>query len=298
MSDAARAIFRFAFLPTVLGVSAAAWIWREALVAHFALKVDFGTVALLLTLLAVFVAEQVFPAVPAWNYRLLSGKPDGIRRLGRDLFYVFIVTQLSALAITLVDRELTSRLAALGLALDRPRLWPSAAPFAARVALAFFVLELGSYGYHRAAHRVPLLWRFHSTHHVVAELTGAAALRTHPLDNVLFFLARTIPLVVLGAGAEEVSTAGYLCGVLGILAHANVEVSPRLGGLLLNVPAIHALHHAAEVQLGACNYGCHTVLWDRVFGTFRPAPKTPPTLGLSPPGPRSLWQELVAPPRP
>jgi sterol desaturase/sphingolipid hydroxylase (fatty acid hydroxylase superfamily) len=46
---------------------------------------------------------------------------------------------------------------------------------------------------------------------------------------------------------------------------------------------------------GLANYGCHTVLWDRVFGTFRAEAQAPVQIGVQPVGPRTLWQELIWP---
>jgi sterol desaturase/sphingolipid hydroxylase (fatty acid hydroxylase superfamily) len=119
--------------------------------------------------------------------------------------------------------------------------------------------------------------------------------RTHPVDNALFYLGRVAPLVLLGAGADEVLAAIYLGGALGILSHANLEVSDWGLGLFFNLPRAHSVHHSADAVEANSNFGCHTVLWDRLFGTFRPAPQPGLVLGVKPVGPRSLWQQLAWP---
>jgi sterol desaturase/sphingolipid hydroxylase (fatty acid hydroxylase superfamily) len=173
--------------------------------------------------------------------------------------------------------------------------WPSHASLAVRIALAFFTIELFSYWLHRAAHHVEFLWRFHSTHHVLAEVTGLKALRTHPMDNVFFCIARTAPLILLGAGPEELLGAAYFAGILSVLSHANIDVSSRGLGWLVNLPQFHRVHHSSDLAESRSNFGCHTVLWDRVFGTFRSTFGGTLEVGVTPVGPRTLWQELAWP---
>jgi len=57
----------------------------------------------------------------------------------------------------------------------------------------------------------------------------------------------------------------------------------------------HAVHHSADAVEGRANFGCHTVFWDRVFGTFRPQASPELVVGVEPVGRRSLWQELIWP---
>jgi sterol desaturase/sphingolipid hydroxylase (fatty acid hydroxylase superfamily) len=252
------------------------------------LKMDGATASLLLLILAVSVAEKLMPAVDGWNYNLVTSPDTGWAELGRDLLYFFGVTQLSVLGVKAADAGLRHVLAGAPVIQG----WPSAWPPSARLLLAFLCIELLNYAYHRAAHAVPLLWQFHSTHHAVTGLVGIKALRTHPVDNVAFHVIRTAPLLLLGATAEDLSGALYLGGCLGILAHANVETTP-LPGLdwWVNYPRFHAVHHSESEADSRTNYGCHTVLFDRLFGTFHGGHPSPTKLGLSG-GARTAWQEL------
>jgi sterol desaturase/sphingolipid hydroxylase (fatty acid hydroxylase superfamily) len=43
--------------------------------------------------------------------------------------------------------------------------------------------EVGGYWGHRAAHRVPFLWRFHKLHHSIAEMDWLASGCVHPIDH-------------------------------------------------------------------------------------------------------------------
>lgn len=289
-----RALFRHGFVPAVLAGALASLVFREeleVLLRARGVRLDGASCVLLGLIALVWVAEQLFPARRDWNVGLLARGPG----LGRDLLYLFVVTQFSALAIALSLNPLKDALKASGYGLDLPHLWPTGAPFVAKAGLAFFLVEFASYWLHRAAHRVPLLWQFHSTHHVITQVTGLKALRTHPVENAVFAVVRHLPLLLLGAGASEVVTATTLGGMLGILAHANVDVATGPLGLVVNYPNYHAVHHSCVLEESNSNYGCHTVLFDRIFGTFRSGASHPITPGIEPVGARSLWRELFWP---
>lgn len=288
----APALIRHGLMPALLVAVGLAWGTREAL--GRALRMDAASVIFLGLLLLVSLAEHFWPANPAWNYHLLRDPERGWSRLGRDLLYLFFVTQLSALLVNAVAARLQALVGGWGYGWGRPGLlpWPSAAPAVVRVALAFLLVEFCSYWLHRAAHAWPLLWQFHSTHHVVTALNGLAALRTHPVENACFHVVRHLPLLLLGAGADDVVTATWLGGALGILAHANLAVAEGPLGLVVNFPRYHAFHHSADLAESNTNFGCHTVLWDRLFGTFRCSAGAPAEVGVAPVGVRTLWQEL------
>jgi sterol desaturase/sphingolipid hydroxylase (fatty acid hydroxylase superfamily) len=263
-----RGAFRHLFVPLLL--TAAVLAWR----LHVSTLVVFVS-----TLALIFVAEQLFPARRAWNYG--SGVP-AVQRFSRDFFYVMVVTQVTVLLIALVSKKLE--------ALVPPQGWWLGGPLS--VPLAFLMMELCNYGFHRAAHRVPLLWRFHATHHVITELTGVKSLRTHPIDNVFFHVVRTVPLMLLGAPADDIAAATYFGAVLGILSHANLDLAPGVLGWVINFPRFHAVHHALDARQAQANFGCHTVLWDRVFRTFDDGENAPVALGVKTDAPRSVWREL------
>jgi sterol desaturase/sphingolipid hydroxylase (fatty acid hydroxylase superfamily) len=278
-------------MPAMLILSIGVWVrhgdLERSLVAHH-MGVDAMTAVFLSLIAVVCVAEQIYPANREWNYRVLSTGIVGVTKIMRDLAYLLIVTQLT----TLLLRVAGNRLAPLIHSRDW---WPADAPMAVKVLLAFFVVELLSYWVHRAAHRFGLLWRFHATHHVITELTGLKSLRVHPFDNLFFYVGRSVPLLFLGAGTDELAAATYLGGVLGILSHANVDLAESWLGWVVNYPRYHSVHHSAVMAESHSNFGCHTVLWDRLFGTFRSAPAGELVVGVEPVSPRSLWRELIGP---
>lgn len=284
----------------MIAVSIASWVFHDAGAAFLTrarVPLDFATAVLLASLVIIWCAEQAYPIDPEWNYRLLaspiSRATEGWNRLARDLAYLFIVTFVGSLLIGWVARQLETRASSL----SALHVWPTEAPFVVRVVLAFFAVELLSYWFHRLAHRVKVFWRFHQTHHVVTELTSLKALRTHPIDNLFFYLARSMPLLLIGADPAELVAVVYFGATLSLLSHANVDVSDRVLGWVVNFPRYHAVHHSSQIAETNSNFGCHTIVWDRVFGTFRPQAAGAIELGVHPRGRRSLWHELVMPPK-
>ncbi len=297
-----QAVFRQLFVPVMLCLSVTSWVFHDEgaqRLAQAGFRIEFSSAVLLASILLLWVAEGLFPQNPEWNYHLLA---DGKRgwtawaNLGRDLIYLFGVAQLTTLLITFTSAKLQAGAQGVGLAMPAA-LWPTGAPFLVRVAFAFLLAELCSYWLHRATHRFGLLWRFHATHHVVTELTALKAVRTHPVDNLLFHGARHLPLLLLGAGPDELVTVVYFGAFLSLLAHANVDVAEGALGWLVNFPRYHAVHHSSDLAESNSNFGCHTVLWDRVFRTFRDEATAKPTLqlGVHPVGRRTLFQELLGP---
>ncbi|MDQ3267026.1 MAG: sterol desaturase family protein [Myxococcota bacterium] len=285
-------VFRQLFVPVFLLLLLAPWVGITGTLqlGGKATQTTMLTVVAL-AMLGTWLAEQLYPRVPGWNARPLSAGPGGRAQLARDLFYLLAVTRATAFLVEAADPVLGAASASAGL----PSLWPSQAPFAVRAALAFVVIEFFAYWLHRAAHHSRVLWQFHSTHHVITELGALKAVRTHPVDNLLFHLARTTPLLLLGAGPEELTAAIYFGALLGILAHANLQLSEGALGWLVNFPRWHAVHHSSDLEESRSNFGCHTVLWDRVFRTFRKDPGQGLEIGVQPVGPRSLWRELAWP---
>lgn len=177
-------------------------------------------------------------------------------------------------------------------------LWPVAWPLIAQLVLALLVGELFEYGFHRAMHEVPPLWRFHATHHSAPRLWWLNSVRFHPVD--LFFVAtvRLAALVVLGCGEEVLALVTVFAAIHGAYQHANVPV--RLGPLnwVFSMTELHRWHHSPDLAEANHNYGGNLIVWDVVFGTrFLPADREPPrTIGIGdmPAFPRGfLWQLAV-----
>jgi sterol desaturase/sphingolipid hydroxylase (fatty acid hydroxylase superfamily) len=149
-------------------------------------------------------------------------------------------------------------------------LWMKAWPWAA-VAAGIVWLDAVSYLWHRANHRLPLLWRFHRVHHADASFHVTTALRFHPGELLLALPVRLAAILVLGVPPEGVLVFELVFGVANLLEHGNFDVPRRLEPFAQRffiTPALHRRHHASNWQDLDTNFGTVFSSWDRLGGTF------------------------------
>jgi sterol desaturase/sphingolipid hydroxylase (fatty acid hydroxylase superfamily) len=143
--------------------------------------------------------------------------------------------------------------------------------------VALFVLvDFMDYWFHRAAHRIRIMWATHAVHHSSTRFNLTAAVRlgwTGPLSGaVLFFL----PLALIGFHPLAITAMLTLNLLYQFFLHT--RYSPRLGVLewVLNTPAHHSVHHASNATCVDKNFSGVFIVWDRLFGTFAEAPADEP----------------------
>jgi sterol desaturase/sphingolipid hydroxylase (fatty acid hydroxylase superfamily) len=169
-------------------------------------------------------------------------------------------------------------------------------------ALGVVALDAVAYGWHRANHRIPVLWRFHRVHHADPAFHATTALRFHPGELLLALPVRLSAIVLLGVPAGGVLAFELAFGAANLLVHGNFDLPRRLERPLQRVlvlPALHRLHHSRERQELDSNFGTIFSCWDRWLATLTPSDSARsietglPTL---PPGARlSLARALVQP---
>lgn len=149
-----------------------------------------------------------------------------------------------------------------------------------------FVVDLASYAAHRAFHRVPLLWRFHSIHHSIEQMDWLAGSRLHVVDVIVTRLIGFLPIFLLGFSPAAVY--GYLAFVSfhAVYIHANVRHRWPLLRRVFTTPEFHHWHHAADVGAVDKNFAVLLSFIDDMFGTaHRPAtwPSRYGVIGSQPP---------------
>jgi len=176
-----------------------------------------------------------------------------------------------------------------------------------RAVAALVVSEIGFYWGHRWSHEIPLLWRFHSVHHVPTEVYFLISARAHPVDNAFIRLCGLIPVYILGIATPLTPSGGVISALLvllitmwGFLIHANVHW--RLGPLewIIATPAFHHWHHTLAEPRDR-NYASMLPCMDWIFGThYLPKNHWPSAYGIEASRPNSLVGQLWFPfqPRP
>jgi sterol desaturase/sphingolipid hydroxylase (fatty acid hydroxylase superfamily) len=178
-------------------------------------------------------------------------------------------------------------------------LWPTGWPALAQLALALVLGEFGHYVFHRLSHENPWVWRLHAAHHSAKRLYWLNATRFNVLDLFLLITCESLPLALLGAGAEVLGPYFVFRAVYGQIQHCNVDMrTPRWLDWLWSSPGVHRWHHSTVSREGNTNYGAVLNVWDHAFRSFfRPdAPFAGPVgIGQLPHFPAGYLAQQLAP---
>jgi sterol desaturase/sphingolipid hydroxylase (fatty acid hydroxylase superfamily) len=133
------------------------------------------------------------------------------------------------------------------------------------------VLDLVSYGWHRANHVIPLLWRFHQVHHSDPTFTASTGVRFHPGELLLSLPLRLTAVVVVGTPVAAVLVFEVMFTIANFLEHGDIDLPGRfelLMACLCITPALHRRHHTKTGPDRDTNFGTVFSVWDRFFGTY------------------------------
>lgn len=162
-------------------------------------------------------------------------------------------------------------------------------PFALAVPLAVIVLDFVIWLQHVMVHAVPALWRLHRVHHADLDFDVTTGLRFHPVEIVLSMLIKFAAIVVLGPPVVAVVIFEVLLNATAMFNHGNLRLPPALDRVLrlfVVTPDMHRVHHSVAEDETNSNFGFNLPWWDRLFGTYREAPRAghvAMTIGLAAP---------------
>jgi len=157
--------------------------------------------------------------------------------------------------------------------------------------LAWFVGTFIFYWWHRARHSSDALWRaIHQVHHSPQRIEAITSFYKHPLEIAInSILASAIVFILLGGSVEGAAWFNVFAASGEMFYHANIR-TPRWIGYFMQRPEHHSIHH--EVGVHNFNFGDIT-WWDRLFGTFREAPRFASSCGFTDDAERKLGSMLL-----
>ncbi len=140
-------------------------------------------------------------------------------------------------------------------------------------------VDLGYYTFHRFSHEFHIGWIGHSVHHSGDAYNLATAIRQGAISSLV------APFAYLPLAFAGFSPAMYLTHRAFNLLYQfwiHTELVGSLGPLeyVLNTPSHHRVHHRPGAN---ANYGGVLIVWDRLFGTFRPEAERRDHYGLGKP---------------
>jgi sterol desaturase/sphingolipid hydroxylase (fatty acid hydroxylase superfamily) len=148
-----------------------------------------------------------------------------------------------------------------------------ASPWAAILA-TIVALDLVSYGWHWANHRIRFLWRLHQVHHSDPAFTVSTGVRFHPGELLLSLPVRLAAVVLVGAPVAGVLVFEVAFALANLIEHGDIGLPIRAERRLAWVwvtPALHRRHHTKIGPERDTNFGTVFSTWDRSFGTFTPS---------------------------
>jgi sterol desaturase/sphingolipid hydroxylase (fatty acid hydroxylase superfamily) len=136
------------------------------------------------------------------------------------------------------------------------------------VVAGFFFNDAWFYGWHRLLHRPRLFRLIHVVHHRSVDVNPFTSYSFHVVEAVLLGAWVVPAAVLLPIPIASLAALQALGLANNVMAHLGYEFLPAW---LLKVPVLrftntatfHSLHHTRSRG----NFGLHTRLWDRVFGT-------------------------------
>jgi sterol desaturase/sphingolipid hydroxylase (fatty acid hydroxylase superfamily) len=146
------------------------------------------------------------------------------------------------------------------------------APLWATIGVGMIALDLWTYLWHRANHRVPLLWRFHRMHHSDENMDVTTATRFHLGEIAISTAVRLGPVLLLGIAAEAILAYDIVLLLITQFHHSNIglpdQIDQRLRYVIVT-PNMHRVHHSQERPETDSNYSSVLSVWDRLLRTYR-----------------------------
>jgi sterol desaturase/sphingolipid hydroxylase (fatty acid hydroxylase superfamily) len=171
----------------------------------------------------------------------------------------------------------------------------AASPGWVQIVAGLSIATIGGYAGHRAAHEVPLLWRFHRVHHSIRELDWLAANHLHPLDETFTRSVAVLPLYAMGFGRPAMGAFLVVITLQAIFIHANVRINFGVLRWVIGTPLFHHWHHAREPQAYNSNYAGEFPALDALFGTLYLPNRWPTRYGVDDDEPEGYLRQLAWP---
>jgi sterol desaturase/sphingolipid hydroxylase (fatty acid hydroxylase superfamily) len=136
--------------------------------------------------------------------------------------------------------------------------------------VGFLGVDFAYYWWHRASHRVALLWATHAPHHQSQEYNLSVALRQAWFSEPGSF-GFYLPLAFLGLSPAAFVFFKSFSTLYQFWIHTRTvgKLHPAFEWLF-NTPAHHRVHHGINPRYLDKNYAATLIVWDRLFGTFEP----------------------------
>lgn len=156
--------------------------------------------------------------------------------------------------------------------------------------VAFLLIDLFYYWFHRLSHEVNFLWAAHIVHHQSEEYNLSVALRQSWWQG-LFGFWFYVPVALLGVHPLVIVGVGAFVTLYQFWIHT--KALGRLGPIewLFNTPSHHRVHHGSDPIYIDRNHAGTLIVWDKLFHTFQ-LEQEEPVYGIT--TPLGTWDPVKA----
>lgn len=144
-----------------------------------------------------------------------------------------------------------------------------------QIGISVVLLDLVVYWQHRVFHRYAWGWRLHRMHHTDKVVDATTGFRFHPVEIAVSALIKVGAVLLLGAPLLGVLIFEALLNACAMFNHSNLRLPGWLDRPLrwiIVTPDMHRVHHSVDPKEHHRNFGFCLSLWDRLFGSYTPAP--------------------------
>ena len=138
--------------------------------------------------------------------------------------------------------------------------------------VAFLLLDMTFYWWHRANHLVPLLWRLHSVHHCDPDLDVSTSFRFHAVEILLSTGFRAIQISLIAPGLITCLVYEFVFTCATMFHHSNLRMPVQLEralNMLFVTPRMHGIHHSGIREETDSDYSVIFRWWDWMFGSLK-----------------------------
>jgi sterol desaturase/sphingolipid hydroxylase (fatty acid hydroxylase superfamily) len=148
---------------------------------------------------------------------------------------------------------------------------------------SLILLDLFTYLFHVACHRIDFLWRFHRVHHTDREVDVTTASRFHPGEVLTALFFKMVWITPLGVDPFSLLVFEGILLFAAQFVHGNFKIPDRGDGrvrMLFVTPDMHRIHHSDCPRQTNSNYANLFSFWDRLFKTAQTGSQCDILLGL------------------
>lgn len=157
-------------------------------------------------------------------------------------------------------------------------------PVWVKVIVGVALFDMTTYWFHRIAHKIPLLWRFHRVHHSDTSMDASTFFRGHPFETLFWFgTSNIVAAAIFGLDLMTMGLYFLVAAPIVFLEHSNLRFPKwvdKTFGLIFTTPNLHKIHHDQDQHYTDSNFSDIFIIWDRIFGTFTHKPVEEIKFGL------------------